>query len=553
MEIKKLLATRLIYKLNFVSILSTTIVFVIFLLSIVTSVINNRTLNKIEEGYFPSIILNREINVEFIELKKKYIDATLFGDTDLIEEAQAIFEELEKDISKLREISTNDADFIREFHTVLSDYNDLSVKLSQDMINGIMDDDFMDNSTRMNELFAQLEEMNLLAYNNLNQLTSDKFTNSSNLVNVILILLLLLAGVSLSSSYIGYNRTKIVVGTVNMIVARMEDIAQGEGDLTKRIEVSEEDETKELAKWFNLFVQKIQDMVISIGGEASTLITSSDSLNEISTKMMNSAQNMASKAQNTNESIENVTETIHGVSTATEESNNTLNSVSAAAEQMNATISEIGRSVESAKTSSGNAMSKVESSVVKIDEFGKQAAEIVKIIDVINDISDQTKLLALNATIEAARAGEAGKGFAVVANEVKDLAAESNKAAGSIASMIQNIQNSVGDTVTDINEISKLIEEINEIIITIASAIEEQSITTREITANITQSATGLNDISDNITRTNTLVQSVSDDSKDSYSASKEVEGGATDMSTNVSELQKLAERLDAMVGKFSV
>ncbi|MCK5521390.1 MAG: HAMP domain-containing protein [Candidatus Marinimicrobia bacterium] len=553
MEIKKLLATRLIYKLNFVSILSTTIVFVIFLLSIVTSVINNRTLNKIEEGYFPSIILNREINVEFIELKKKYIDATLFGDTDLIEEAQAIFEELEKDISKLREISTNDADFIREFHTVLSDYNDLSVKLSQDMINGIMGDDFMDNSTRMNELFAQLEEMNLLAYNNLNQLTSDKFTNSSNLVNVILILLLLLAGVSLSSSYIGYNRTKIVVGTVNMIVARMEDIAQGEGDLTKRIEVSEEDETKELAKWFNLFVQKIQDMVISIGGEASTLITSSDSLNEISTKMMNSAQNMASKAQNTNESIENVTETIHGVSTATEESNNTLNSVSAAAEQMNATISEIGRSVESAKTSSGNAMSKVESSVVKIDEFGKQAAEIVKIIDVINDISDQTKLLALNATIEAARAGEAGKGFAVVANEVKDLAAESNKAAGSIASMIQNIQNSVGDTVTDINEISKLIEEINEIIITIASAIEEQSITTREITANITQSATGLNDISDNITRTNTLVQSVSDDSKDSYSASKEVEGGATDMSTNVSELQKLAERLDAMVGKFSV
>ena len=132
--------------------------------------------------------------------------------------------------------------------------------------------------------------------------------------------------------------------------------------------------------------------------------------------------------------------------------------------------------------------------------FGDSSSEIGNVIKTITSIAEQTNLLALNATIEAARAGEAGKGFAVVANEVKELAKETAKATDDIREKIQGIQTDTTEAVEAIAEITMTINEINDIQTTIASAVEEQSVTTAEIGRTMTEAARGSAEIAQNIT-----------------------------------------------------
>ncbi|WP_246056740.1 methyl-accepting chemotaxis protein, partial [Cellulomonas cellasea] len=125
---------------------------------------------------------------------------------------------------------------------------------------------------------------------------------------------------------------------------------------------------------------------------------------------------------------------------------------------------------------------------------------IGNVVKVITSIAEQTNLLALNATIEAARAGEAGKGFAVVAGEVKDLAQESARAAEDIASRIAANQSQTTSAVAVISQIGRIIESINDYQMTIASAVEEQTATTTEMSRSVAEAATGSGDIAANIT-----------------------------------------------------
>jgi methyl-accepting chemotaxis protein len=132
----------------------------------------------------------------------------------------------------------------------------------------------------------------------------------------------------------------------------------------------------------------------------------------------------------------------------------------------------------------------VQSAQSSVDELGAAAAQIDKIITVIVEIAEQTKLLALNATIEAARAGEAGKGFAVVAAEVKQLATQTNNATDDIRLKISSMQSSTNNTIGEIKHISGVITSVDEIVSSIAASVEEQSVTTRDISCTIGNVAT---------------------------------------------------------------
>jgi methyl-accepting chemotaxis protein len=174
-----------------------------------------------------------------------------------------------------------------------------------------------------------------------------------------------------------------------------------------------------------------------------------------------------------------------------------------------------------------------------VEKLGESSTEIGNVIKVITSIAQQTNLLALNATIEAARAGESGKGFAVVANEVKELAKQTAKATEEISQKIEAIQTDTKAAVGAIGEIGSIINQINDISNSIASAVEEQTVTTNEINRSMAEASKGVGDISKNITGV--------------AMAAKDTTQGANDTQKAASELSQMAARLQSVVSSFKV
>jgi len=166
-----------------------------------------------------------------------------------------------------------------------------------------------------------------------------------------------------------------------------------------------------------------------------------------------------------------------------------IEAVAGAAEEMTASIREVAKSASDAARTAAGAVENAATAQTTIGNLGDSSAEIGKVVKVITSIAQQTNLLALNATIEAARAGEAGKGFAVVANEVKELAKETAKATEDISAKIEAIQSDSRGAVDAIEEITQVISQISELQTTIASAVEEQNVTTNEIATRVGEAA----------------------------------------------------------------
>jgi methyl-accepting chemotaxis protein len=186
-----------------------------------------------------------------------------------------------------------------------------------------------------------------------------------------------------------------------------------------------------------------------------------------------------------------------------------------------------------------SAVHAAETTNATITKLGESSAEIGKVIKVITSIAQQTNLLALNATIEAARAGEAGKGFAVVANEVKELAKETAKATEDISQKIEAIQGDTKSAVTAIAEIGEIISKINDYQNTIASAVEEQTATTNEISRNVSEAAKGSTEIAQNIVGVASAAKSTTVGAADTQKASGELSRMAAELQEVVNSANK--------------
>ncbi len=309
------------------------------------------------------------------------------------------------------------------------------------------------------------------------------------------------------------------------MVDRVKDVAEGEGDLTKRIHITSHDEIGELAKWFNVFMDRMHGMVLDITENAAQVAAASEELSATSQQITANSEETTAQAK--------------VVSEASGQVNTNLQTLASGAEEMNSTIGEIAKNATEAARVAGEAVAAAESANQTVSKLGDSSVEIGKVVEVITSIAQQTNLLALNATIEAARAGEAGKGFAVVANEVKELAKQTAKATEEIKQKITVIRENTGGAVEAIGGIKGVIDKVSHISTVIATAVEEQSATTSEMTRNVAEAARGAATISDNI---------------------KGVAEAAQDTSTNVGEAQtatehlaKMANELRNLVGQFKV
>jgi methyl-accepting chemotaxis protein len=305
------------------------------------------------------------------------------------------------------------------------------------------------------------------------------------------------------------------------IIVRFKDMAGG--DLIHQLDDAQTDELGEMAHWFNDSIGKLRGAIAQVATSAHSVTSAVEQLSSVSYHM--------------SENSEETTLQANVASTATEQVSHNLQTVATGTQEMSVSISEIAKNASDAAHVAGEAVKVAQTTNGTIRKLGDSSAEIGQVIKVITSIAEQTNLLALNATIEAARAGEAGKGFAVVANEVKELAKQTAKATEDISRKVEAIQSDSKRSVDAIATVTTIINQINDISSTIATAVEEQSATANEMNRNISEGARGSGEITKNISAVAQAAQSTS--------------RGAQELKKATEDLGRMSTELQELVGQF--
>ncbi|QQE10881.1 methyl-accepting chemotaxis protein [Planctomycetota bacterium] len=342
-------------------------------------------------------------------------------------------------------------------------------------------------------------------------------------------------------SVIAYIITNGITKPVMTIVERIQDIAQGDGDLTKRVEFTSKDEIGQLANWFNTFVEKVHDIVSQVSSATQDVASAS-------AQIAASSEEMASGMDEQTTQVAQVATAIEEMSSSVVEVAQKATDANGKADGARTTAIEGGSVVQS--TVQGIQQIANDSDVVNsvISELGDQSDKIGEIILVIDDIADQTNLLALNAAIEAARAGEHGRGFAVVADEVRKLADRTTQATDNINSLIDVMQNKTKSAVEQMEKSKETVEsgvsqaqQAGEALSTIVSGAGDVAEMIQNIAAAAEQQSAASEEISSNITSITAVIQQSSQGANQSAAA-------ATQLSAKSEELQQLVNKFKIAV-----
>jgi methyl-accepting chemotaxis protein len=325
------------------------------------------------------------------------------------------------------------------------------------------------------------------------------------------------------------------------------------GDLTCTLEVTRKDEIGHLIVALNSMGGKLRQMFGNIVENTQTMVGSAGELTSTAARLSSGAEETLSEANTVASASEEMSTNMNGVAAASEQMSANVRVVASAVEELTTSISEVARSAENAANLASTAASLASQGNEKIGELGAAAGEIGKVIEVIQDIAEQTSLLALNATIEAARAGDAGKGFAVVATEVKELAKQTANATDDIRHRIEGIQSSTDQAVQSIVEITEAIAKVNEVSRTIASAVEEQSITTREIAKNVAETSTAAQSVAQGVAESASVTREIARNISEVDVAARRTAEDANIVQTTGTGLLQVVSKLGSLIGQFKV
>lgn len=315
----------------------------------------------------------------------------------------------------------------------------------------------------------------------------------------------------------------LVSRPIETIVMALREISMGDGDLTQRLPENSNNEIGKLAKYFNKFVERIQNMVVDSASTNNDLLDAVEQLKYIvnrSSELVNTQQQETDMvATAVNEMSATATEVASNAQTASNFTDTADKEVKTATTMISNTVN----MVESLANDFANGTSSIASVQDRVNDIGS-------VLDVIRGIAEQTNLLALNAAIEAARAGEQGRGFAVVADEVRALAGRTQQSTGEIQTMIERLQESAGeavsvmdggtensksavkmanDAVQNLSTIADHISSLNEMNAQTANAVGEQSQVSESVSENVTRIAALANETNTITNKASTISKSV--------------------------------------------
>jgi methyl-accepting chemotaxis protein len=325
------------------------------------------------------------------------------------------------------------------------------------------------------------------------------------------------------------------------------------GDFKNTLEISNHDELGIMVESVNAMSSSLKSMIMEIKTGIEGLNSSASELTGLSDELSETAVKNTDKADSVSSAAEEMSTNMNTASRNTEASSQNANSVVAAVEEMTATINEIAGNTELAKTITDKAVNRSKSATEQMGKLGAIAETISKVTETISNISEQTNLLSLNATIEAARAGEAGKGFAVVANEIKELAKLTAVSTQDIKKQIEEIQSTTKISVEGIDQIHSIVTEVNQIVASVAAAIEEQSIVTQEISQNITIVSEGVMTVNENVSKSAAVAGDITESITQVHKSTDEMRDNSIQVGKSAIGLSDLAKTLNKMMDRFKI
>jgi len=502
---------------------------------------NESRLDIIRDVSFPVLERTDANIVSLDKVKNTLRGAVEMAEEDMINDADKLATDIKARFAEIATIAVDKQEQIQDLDTLFANYYDAAKFVTQAMIDASISTEEMQaaaagmsqslkNFEQDLKQFRQSEYEQFTATINSAQEASSNGTRIGLLIGVVVVALL---------AFASFIMGQLIRRSIADVAGSLDDIATGNGDLTKRLTTPSNDEIGMLVNNFNAFVEKLQHIITEVTQATDKVATAADQLAGVSSEGNKNIQQqrleidqVASATQQMSISVADVASNALQASDSAQDANQSSSSGQQVINISMASIESLAREVEQAAE--------------VIHKVGSDSEDIGAVLDVIKGIAEQTNLLALNAAIEAARAGEQGRGFAVVADEVRNLASRTQESAHEIEKMIATLQSNAGDAVTvmergrvkaketvdqtgkireTLDEIAGSVSKIYEMNTGIASAVEEQSAVSQEISGNVTR-------ISDGAEQASQL-------------------GQQTESASN--ELSGLSTRLRTLVGQFRV
>ncbi len=391
---------------------------------------------------------------------------------------------------------------------------------------------------------AVLGTMNkaVVAYQNLSE------SRVSRLNNILAVGLVLIVVCALMAYVVVRNR---VLEPLKQAIELAEAVSSG--DLRRRVNNRRHDEVGQLCQALNTMCDNLNQIVNRIKTHSAQLSDNAGGMSAFSDQLNSEADGLIQKAETLGAFSGEITSTSENVRAGFSESIHNISTVAASTEEMSVTAGTIAENAGMVQRASEGAVNSVRTAVARVDQLRDSARQVDRVVEVIVDISEQTKLLALNATIEAARAGNYGKGFAVVAEEVKLLAQQTNEAINEIRGKIEGIKGATEHTVTEIDSISMVINEVNDLIAAIVNSVQEQKIATQGISQTIADVSNGFRDVNASVDKLAERQSRLNQDVSGVNNSGRELAAAVNQVRDRSGQLLDLSQELKGIVKQFEV